>query len=259
MNEIIYRPIGIFKCAQKQPATSPQQATHNAFAKGVVQLHTDRNFEQALDSIEGFSHLWILFHFHQNETWKPMVQPPRGSPQKRGVFATRSPYRPNGIGMSVVELVRKIGLELHVRSHDLLDGTPILDIKPYLTYADSFPQSSLGWTENLEAAKYKIQFTEAAEAQLQFLEQHGELQLRAGILSQLQFDPTSNKQKRISQTTELEFIFSFRTWRVRFLLQQNAVQVLRIYSGYLQENLAENTDPYQDKDLHRKFKAQFLD
>lgn len=105
----------------------------------------------AFRDLAGFQRIWLLFVFHRSEGWKPEVKPPRGG-GKRSVLATRSPHRPNAIGLSAVELVAVEGGCLRVRGMDLLDGTPILDIKPYVPYADSFPDSAAGWIDAIDAS-----------------------------------------------------------------------------------------------------------
>ncbi len=104
----------------------------------------------AFRDLAGFQRIWLVFAFHRSEGWKPEVKPPRGG-GKRSVLATRSPHRPNAIGLSAVELVAVEEGRLRVRGLDLLDGTPILDIKPYVPYADSFPDSVAGWIDAMDA------------------------------------------------------------------------------------------------------------
>jgi tRNA-Thr(GGU) m(6)t(6)A37 methyltransferase TsaA len=106
--------------------------------------------EEAFRDLSGFQRIWLVFVFHRSEGWKPQVKPPRGGP-RRGVLATRSPHRPNAIGLSAVELLGVENRSLRVRGLDLLDGTPILDIKPYVPYADAFPDSSAGWVDDVDA------------------------------------------------------------------------------------------------------------
>lgn len=106
--------------------------------------------EQVVHDLHGFERIWLIFAFHLSEGWKSMVKPPRGGP-KRGVLATRSPHRPNSIGLSAVELIKVEGRTLHLRGVDLLDGTPVLDIKPYVPYADAFPGAKAGWIDELDA------------------------------------------------------------------------------------------------------------
>jgi tRNA (adenine37-N6)-methyltransferase len=105
----------------------------------------------AFRDLSGFDRVWLVFVFDRSEGWKAEVRPPRGG-GKRSVLATRSPHRPNAIGLSAVQLVAIEESALRVRGVDLLDGTPILDIKPYVPYADSFPDSRAGWIDALDAA-----------------------------------------------------------------------------------------------------------
>ena len=105
----------------------------------------------AFSGLAGFERIWLVFVFHRSEGWKAEVKPPRGG-VKRSVLATRSPHRPNAIGLSAVELLAVEERCLRVRGIDLLDGTPILDIKPYVPYADAFPDSAAGWIDALDVA-----------------------------------------------------------------------------------------------------------
>ena len=106
--------------------------------------------EAAFRDLAGFARIWLLFVFHRSEGWKAEVKPPRGG-GKRSVLATRSPHRPNAIGLSAVQLLGIDGNALRVCGVDLLDGTPILDIKPYVPYADAFPDSAAGWIDAIDA------------------------------------------------------------------------------------------------------------
>ena len=102
--------------------------------------------------LAGFDRIWLVFVFHRSQGWTAQVRPPRGG-GKRGVLATRSPHRPNPIGLSAVELVAVEEGCLRVRGVDLLDGTPVLDVKPYVPYADAFPQARAGWIDALDAVQ----------------------------------------------------------------------------------------------------------
>lgn len=106
----------------------------------------------AFRDLAGFERIWLIFAFHRSEGWKTEVRPPRGG-GKRSVLATRSPHRPNAIGLSAVELTGVEERTLRVRGMDLLDGTPILDIKPYVPYADAFPASRAGWIDAIDASQ----------------------------------------------------------------------------------------------------------
>lgn len=120
-------------------------------AEAVIEFVADFPAASFRD-LQGFQRIWLIFVFHRSEGWKAEVKPPRGG-GKRSVLATRSPHRPNAIGLSAVELLGIDDHSLHVRGLDLLDGTPILDIKPYVPYADAFPNSRAGWIDAIDAAQ----------------------------------------------------------------------------------------------------------
>ena len=151
---ITYRPIGILRSPYTRRIDAPHQSTvvegteTGAFVQATLELQ-DWLDEKVLQDLAGFERLWLIFDFHRSEGWKSSVKPPRGGP-KRGVLATRSPHRPNSIGLSAVELAKIEGRTLHLRGVDLLDGTPVLDIKPYVPYADAFPDAKAGWIDDLD-------------------------------------------------------------------------------------------------------------
>jgi tRNA-Thr(GGU) m(6)t(6)A37 methyltransferase TsaA len=151
-----YRPIGILASPYVRRIDAPHQGTvvegteTGEAAVATLEL-ADWLDEQVVQDLSGFERIWLIFAFHQSEGWKSTVKPPRGGP-KRGVLATRSPHRPNGIGLSAVELLKIEGRTLYLRGVDLLDGTPVLDIKPYVPYADAFPASKAGWIDELDTA-----------------------------------------------------------------------------------------------------------
>lgn len=128
------------------------QGTESGHAADALIVFVDSIPVEAFRDLAGFERIWLLFVFHRSEGWKAEVKPPRGG-GKRSVLATRSPHRPNAIGLSAVELVAVEDRALRVRGMDLLDGTPILDIKPYVPYADAFPQSRAGWIDDIDAAQ----------------------------------------------------------------------------------------------------------
>jgi len=150
-------PIAFVRSPYAQRIDAPHQAT-------VVQGTASGNVAEAViefvpgfpaaafRDLAGFERIWLVFVFHRSEGWKAEVRPPRGG-GKRSVLATRSPHRPNPIGLSAVELMAVDGHALRVRAVDLLDGTPILDIKPYVPYADAFAQSRAGWIDQIDAAQ----------------------------------------------------------------------------------------------------------
>nr|WP_320133437.1 tRNA (N6-threonylcarbamoyladenosine(37)-N6)-methyltransferase TrmO [uncultured Holophaga sp.] len=155
MDPMLFRPIAFVRSPYHDRIDAPHQAvvvegTESGRTEEAVILLEDRIPEKALRCLEGFQRIWVIFAFHRSQGWAPLVKPPRGRGRK-GVLATRSPDRPNPIGLSALELVAVEGRTLRVRGVDLLDGTPILDIKPYVPYADAFPDSVAGWIDEVDA------------------------------------------------------------------------------------------------------------
>ena len=140
-------PIAFVSTPYKETSQIPKGLGARHDAEGIITVLPD--FQTGLTDIEGFSHLFVLWEFDRGQNYELLGATPIDH-QKHGVFATRSPRRPNPIGLTVVELVRRDHADLHVRGVDMLDGTPILDIKPYLS---SIPASSLrrGWLAEAEA------------------------------------------------------------------------------------------------------------
>ncbi|MGB0639440.1 MAG: tRNA (N6-threonylcarbamoyladenosine(37)-N6)-methyltransferase TrmO [Myxococcota bacterium] len=149
-------PIGVIHSPYTERHGTPRQAgiqgkdRPDAFEAATVEIDTERVPEKALRDIEGFDRIWLITWLHLNPKWGPLVRPPRGG-VRRGVLATRSPHHPNPIGLSAVKLERVEGAILHIRGCDLIDGTPVLDIKPYVPYCDSFPDSRAGWVDELDS------------------------------------------------------------------------------------------------------------
>lgn len=170
------RPIGTIQTPYKQKFAIPRQPGLVPSAHGKIIFEPEFNDPNYLRGIEQFSHLWLLFHFHQtaDKPHSPLVRPPRlGGNKKLGVFSTRSTFRPNNIGMSVVEFVsmeykqqhKNNQLILTVSGMDLLDGTPIIDIKPYIPYADSLPHANGGFASQAPVVM-KVEFSPIAIKQL---------------------------------------------------------------------------------------------
>ena len=151
------QPIAFVRSPYARRIDAPHQSTVVAGTETLAAAEATIEFVADLPAtayrdLAGFERIWLLFAFHRSEGWKAEVRPPRGG-GKRSVLATRSPHRPNAIGLSAVELVAVGEGVLQVRGVDLLDGTPILDIKPYVPYADAFPHARAGWIDGIDAAQ----------------------------------------------------------------------------------------------------------
>ena len=152
-----FQPIAYARSPYARRIDAPHQATVVAGTETGVEAEARIEFAagvpaEAWRDLAGFQRIWLIFVFDRSSGWKAQVKPPRGGP-KRGVLATRAPHRPNPIGLSAVELIAVEETCLRVRGMDLLDGTPILDIKPYVPYADAFPDSAAGWIDAIDASQ----------------------------------------------------------------------------------------------------------
>lgn len=253
---VTFTPIGVYHSDAKAPYEAARQPLGRVTTLGEVILNSGQLFEQALEDLEGFERVWLIYQFHHNPHWKPKVLPPRGSDKKVGVFATRAPYRPNPIGISSVKLINVTGLKLQIEGADLLDGTPILDIKPYLPYADAFPDVATGWLGNPEP--WTVTFSAAASEEISFLASRGLGQLQDFIQNQLEHDPLNADKKRVTVERETA-VLAYKTWRVRFSHQDSEKRLVvnEIFSGYQDAELAAQEDRYKDKHLHREFLNRF--
>ncbi len=176
----------------------------------------------ALRGIEGYSHLWIIWQFSQavRQEWSPTVRPPRlGGNTRMGVFATRSPFRPNNLGLSCVKLVGvehtdDNGTILHVAGADLMDGTPIFDIKPYIPYSDSFPDAIGGFTDTADDFILDVDFPQHLLALLP----ENKRQAAIGVLSH---DPRPSYQRKPDRVYGL----TFAGFNIRFTVDNKQLTV----------------------------------
>ncbi len=160
-------PIGVVKSPFLQKFGTPRQAALAPEAKGILELNPEVIEHEALKGIDSFTHLWVITYFHRARSMKGLIRPPRlGGNKKIGVLATRSPNHPNPIGLSLVKLEHKEGYHLHVSEMDIVDGTPILDIKPYLKLWDSRPEANLGWVDKFPQKTLKVLFSRKIEGHL---------------------------------------------------------------------------------------------
>ena len=203
----------------------PRQSGLVKGLKGRIVFEKEYRDPEALRGLEGFSHIWLLWDFsearREDSKWQPTVRPPRlGGNRRMGVFATRSPFRPNNIGLSSVRI---IGIDLHtsegpvieVEGADLMDGTPIFDIKPYLPFTDSHPDAQAGFTEVTSANQFStIRFSE--ELLSAFDEEHIEA-LREILLS----DPRPHYHDDAERIYAMEFAGK----EVKFRVKEDAIEV----------------------------------
>lgn len=203
----------------------PRQAGLVDYEARVV-FEDDYRVAEAVRGLESFDYVWLIWRFHlaEREGWSPTVRPPRlGGNRRVGVFASRSPFRPNAIGLSSVRLVRveqnpRLGPVLYVEGADLVDGTPILDIKPYIAYADAHPEARSG-------------FAPERPTRLQVVDEEGWLLSlpeadRRALIQCLSQDPRPHYQHDATRV----YAMPYDRWEVRFRVENERVEVVEVTS-----------------------------
>jgi tRNA-Thr(GGU) m(6)t(6)A37 methyltransferase TsaA len=262
---ILVRPIGTIRCAFTEKREAPRQGTSGG---GLATLELLPGLAHAVEDLDGFDRVWLIFWFHLVRNYSPKVLPPR-STKRRGVLATRSPHRPNPIGLTAARLLGREGCLLHLGEVDLIDGTPVLDVKPYLAYADAFPQARAGWLEEEGGSAggsggaggggrdpiepWAVGFGPEAERGLAWLAARG-VELREGFARQLALGPHPHPYRRIRRVGGALQV-AVKEWRARFTVEGRAICVERILSGYRRQELVGGEGPVLA--LHRDYAREF--
>ncbi|MBK8255786.1 MAG: tRNA (N6-threonylcarbamoyladenosine(37)-N6)-methyltransferase TrmO [Polyangiaceae bacterium] len=255
--DFVLKPIGVVYSPFVEKKDAPRQPAAARDVVGRIELFATPGMEHAVSDLDGCDHLWVIFVFHLAGDFRPKVLPPRSAEKRRGVLATRSPHRPNPIGLSVVRLDRVDGLTLHVRDVDMLDGTPVLDVKPYVPYTDSVPHARVAWLTPLvedalsgatqSAAQsggvrdpergFEVIFGEDAKCTLEFLKESFGLDLGPSITQVLSLGPQPHPYRRIKKT-EAGLVLALKDWRVHFRAEGRVISVESIETGYRPKQLA---------------------
>lgn len=259
-------PIGFIRTGKRVKFDARHQPVEGAEETNVLELAAGLNFEQALRDLEGFDRVWLLWWFHRNETWRPLVLPPRGPSKRRGVFATRSPHRPNPLGMTPVRLLGVEGRRLLLGACDLVEGTPVFDIKPYVPAYDSFPEARAGWIEEVDAisdgpARFGVVFSGFAAEQARWLrEEHG-VDFTGRLTELLSRDPSPHRTRRIrKRAASGGFEIGCGAWRAAFSVDGEIVTVTALETGYpLRFLTREGYEAVPDREAQVAFLARWPD
>jgi tRNA-Thr(GGU) m(6)t(6)A37 methyltransferase TsaA len=251
-------PIGFVHCEKTLKFEAPHQPNAKSKEVNSIVLLPGKQFEIALEDLAGFDRIWLVWWFDKNKTWRPRAMPPRGPAKRRGVFATRSPHRPNPIGLTCVPLINVDGLTLTVGPLDLMDGTPILDIKPYISTVDAFPESGLGWVGEVEhhiasSPRFEILVSVQAERQLEWLREKWSVDFATKAFATLKIDPTPHRTRRILKVED-RIRMACGPWRLYYRINGNIVEIDEIQKGYSDESLAL---PGHEKIIDRDAQIEF--
>lgn len=234
MQSITFTPIGFIQSPYKEKFAIPRQPGLVEDGIGELHLVPPANQSDCIRELSQFSHIWLIFVFHQaiKQGWHPTVRPPRLGGNKRiGVFASRSPFRPNPIGMSLVELrsIHQHGdnIVLKLGSLDLVDGTPVLDIKPYLPFAEALAEAKAGYAQLAPQASLTVNFSQQAEQSLmQYSLRYP--YLRRFICQLMEQDPRPAYHKQSEKVRE--YAVHLLDFNVRWHVNGNLVTVISIES-----------------------------
>ncbi|PLY03520.1 MAG: tRNA (N6-threonylcarbamoyladenosine(37)-N6)-methyltransferase TrmO [Desulfuromonas sp.] len=225
-------PIAVIRSPYREKFATPRQPGLTPSVRAIVEFYPGFCPPEAVRGLEGFSHIWLLFLFHQNwqKGWQPTVRPPRLGGNKRvGVYASRSPFRPNPIGLSAVKL---LGIDctegratLEIEGADLIDGTPVLDIKPYLPYGDSIADARGGFAEKAPGEQLVVEFSPEAMIDLQHY-QAVSPRLKMMICETLVLDPRPAYQR--NDNSQREYGMLLEAYNVRWQVRENVALVTRI-------------------------------
>lgn len=245
-------PIGFVRTAMRvkfqarhQPAESG--GGERAGEANVLELCAGQGFEEAVSDLAGFDRVWLIWWFHRNTTWRPMVLPPRGTARRRGVFATRSPHRPNALGMTPVRLLAVERTRLILGDCDLVDGTPVFDIKPYVPGYDAFPEARAGWIDEVDAAvgqppSFAVTWSALAREQVAWLRERWQVDFTARVSELLARDPSPHRTRRITKAPAGREGEGARigcgAWRADFTVAGNVVEIRGVGPAYSPAQLA---------------------
>ena len=231
------QPIGYIRSGKHVKFLARHQPDESEPEHTVLELLPGHSYDQALSDLAGFDRVWLIWWFHRNDTWRPLVQPPRGPVKKRGVFATRSPHRPNPLGITAVPLLEVRGRTLILGPSDLVDGTPVFDIKPYIPAYDAFPEASSGWTGEVDAlyaapAGYSVSLAPLASDQAAWLACEWDIDFLPRLREILAQDPTPHRTRRIKRHPGGTWMIGCGAWRGVFEVEGSSVTVTAIEPGY---------------------------
>ena len=254
------KPIGFIRSQKQVKFQARHQPAEAQPERNILELLPGRDLELALHDLAGFSRVWLVWWFHRNVSWRPLVLPPRGPAQRRGVFATRSPYRPNPLGLTPVQLLGVERRRLILGPCDLVDGTPILDIKPYIATYDAFPEAKGGWLDEVEAAlavpaEFSVQLMALAQEQAEWLVASWEIEFRPRLIELLARDPSPHRSRRIRRRGDALFVIGCGAWRAVFTVTGKVVEVLALEPAYPRRFL---TDPARPDVPDREAQLEFM-
>jgi tRNA-Thr(GGU) m(6)t(6)A37 methyltransferase TsaA len=234
--ELTLKPIGFVRSGKGEKFEARHQPLESEPEVHRLEWTDPAAMREAVRDLDGFSRIWLVWWFHRNRTWRPLVLPPRGTAQRRGVLATRSPHRPNPLGLTAVRLLGVEPGRLLLGAIDLVDGTPVFDVKPYIPKYDAFPDERSGWMEAVEAEErsrpgFVVGWSVLAKAQGEWLAAGWGVDFRGRMEELLSADPRPHRTRRIVRRGD-RFEIACGAWRGVFRVSERVVTVEELQVGF---------------------------
>lgn len=232
-----FKPIGHVRTGKHLKHAARHQPDEAAEERNLIELEHVPGYAEALHDLIGFERIWLVWWFHLNDRWRSKILPPYGPGRRLGLFSTRAPHRPNPIGITPVRLLGVDKYTLEIGPCDLVDGTPILDIKPYLPAYDSFPESATGWwgehaKEEAARGPTKVVVDPLARAQLDWLRTEWEVEFEGRMAEILARDPRPHRTRRIRNRRGGGFDIACGAWRAVFDLADGVATVTSVEPAF---------------------------
>ena len=266
------RPIGHIRSGKHVKFQARHQPDEREPEENFLELAPDADLALATMDLAGFERVWLVWWFHRNTGWRPQVIPPRGPQRRRGVFATRSPHRPNALGLTPVRLlgVERGGRLLRLGPCDLVEGTPIFDIKPYVPAYDSFPGSRAGWIDEVDEAeraapRFTVELAPRAVEQAEWLRAGWGVDFLPRVRELLARDPAPHRTRRVRRVSADYgggFEIGCGAWRALFQTDETVarVTITGLGPGYpLWQLQKKGADSVADRDAQEAFLTKWPD
>jgi tRNA-Thr(GGU) m(6)t(6)A37 methyltransferase TsaA len=259
--ELTLKPIGFIRNGKSLKFNARHQPDESQPETNIIEIVKGDKYQKALFDLEGFDRIWLIWWFHRNEDWRPQVLPPRGPAKRRGVFSTRSPHRPNPIGITPVQLISIKKNIVTIGPCDLVEGTPIFDIKPYIASYDSFPESKTGWLADIEKNEntqpdFIIIYSALAEEHIQWLRKNWRIDFTERLQEILSRDPSPHRTRRIRSRHGNLFDIGCGAWYAVFSVKEKTITILSIKPSFPLKFLTDPERPeIPDKEAQLSFRV----
>jgi len=241
--------IGTLKSCFREKFGTPRQPLVVPGATATLTIAKEFLPEHSLNGLGRFSHVWLIsyFHLNTNKTVRPKIHPPRLKGESVGLFASRSPHRPSPIGLSLARLVKVDGATVHLAGIDLVDGTPILDLKPYIPEWDSVPHATAGWTKDAPFPTLNVGFSHSAADDIKKAEKRLNVNGLGITLESIMRQDLRNPRDKAQNKDGLELGFFFYDFECRFAVRDGTATVIKLLTGTVMHKKQRRVSPSKVK------------